>query len=747
MTPVPEGPFAGVRVLELTSAGAGRTAGMLLADLGADVARIPPGGRVPTGWTPEDLCLDRGKRLVTGRDAGSEGELRRLALAADVVLDDATPGTSVPGLEPAGLLAARPSLVHVALPPHGTRGRWLDLPADPLLLGALGGFATHHPAHEPGRPVASVVPLVGAVQGALAAVAAAAGLMGVRTSGHGRALEVSGLHASAACLGTMMVEGMDVERVFSPGSRLPGSPNFRTYRCADGRFLHLAALTADFFFRALDVLDRMDVLVLPEVDGEFANLLKPDVGAAVGEELEPTLATRPRDEWLAAFAEAEVPAAPVRTRAEWLDDEIVASAAPPVTLTHPVLGRVAVPGVPIGLPATPGAVRHLPGPGHVVGAGDLWREPAAARVPEGSAPDLPLTGLRVVDLSTFLAAPFASAVLADLGAAVVKVETTGGDPYRVFSASYASANHAKTIASLDLRTPAGRGALLELAGGADVLVDNLRPASMARLGLGDEVLGAAGPALVRCSVSAYGRTGPFADLPGFDPVLQALSGLSAAQGGTGEPVATTAPVHDVATGALAALGVLAALVARTGSGRGQHVTVSLAATSTFLQAPELTGYDGRPPAAVGGRDFAGPSVARGYHRVADGWVAIAAVDAAQERAVAVLLGPDPAATLGGRPVEHWLAELARLGVPACPVVAREGVLHAPHLVANDFSHVVRDPALGRLRLVRGYIGAVHPAAGAGPAVRPGWDRAVALLGAAGTLHEPFATVAEEAPVR
>jgi crotonobetainyl-CoA:carnitine CoA-transferase CaiB-like acyl-CoA transferase len=248
-------------------------------------------------------------------------------------------------------------------------------------------------------------------------------------------------------------------------------------------------------------------------------------------------------------------------------------------------------------------------------------------------------------------------------------------------------------------------------------------------------------------VSAFGRSGPFADLPGFDPVLQALSGLSTAQGGNGDPVATTAPVHDVATGALAALGVLAALVVRTGTRRGQHVTVSLAATSTFLQAPELTSYDGRPPAAVGGPDFAGPSDARRYHRAADGWVAIAAADTAQERAVTALLGPDPATTLAGHPVEHWLAELARLGVPACPVVAREGALHAPHLVADDFSHVVRDPALGRLRLVRGYVRAVRPEAGAGPAVRPGWDRAVALLATAGTVHEPFATVAEEAPVR
>ncbi|MEN3302918.1 MAG: hypothetical protein V7633_4976 [Pseudonocardia sp.] len=167
----------------------------------------------------------------------------------------------------------------------------------------------------------------------------------------------------------------------------------------------------------------MDALVLPEVDGEVRQPAQPDVGAAVGEELEPTLATRPRDEWLAASAEAGVPAAPARTRAEWLDDEIVASGHPDAPRPRP--GRRARrPDRAAGHPRS----RPAPaGPGHVVGAGDLWREPAAARVPERSAPDLPLTGLRVVDLSTFLAAPFASAVLADLEAAVVKVETTGGD--------------------------------------------------------------------------------------------------------------------------------------------------------------------------------------------------------------------------------------------------------------------------------------------------------------------------------
>ena len=161
-----------------------------------------------------------------------------------------------------------------------------------------------------------------------------------------------------------------------------------------------------------------------------------------------------------------------------------------------------------------------------------------------------------------MAAPFASSLLADFGADVVKVEPAGGDPYRVYSASYTAVNQRKRAAALDLRKPDERGALLRLAADADVLVDNLRADSMTRLGLGDGVLAAAFPRLVRCSVSAYGRTGAFADLPGFDPVMQARSGMMLAQGGADDPVASVAPIHDVGTAALAALGILAALFAR-----------------------------------------------------------------------------------------------------------------------------------------------------------------------------------------
>jgi crotonobetainyl-CoA:carnitine CoA-transferase CaiB-like acyl-CoA transferase/acyl-CoA thioesterase len=716
----PEAPLAGVRVLDLTAGQAGRTAAMLLADLGGDVVRVRAGAEPDPG--PEGLCWDRGKRRA---DAPTAAEVDRLTAAADVVLSDTDPG------EP------RAGQARVWLPPYAATGRWAGLPADPLLLGAVGGFAGFHPALD-GGPVASVVPLVEAVHGALGAAAAVAALLGVRRTGHGTSVVVSGLHASAACLGSMAVEGLDVDRVFSPGTRLPGAPNFRVYRAGDGRWLQLAALTPGFFFGALDVLDRMDVMALDGVDGEFTHLLIPEVGGAVGRELESAFATRPRDEWLAAFEAAGVPAAPVRTRDEWLADDIVADSATPLRAEHPDLGPVVMPGIPVRVAGGALPAPHLPGPDHVVPAAAIWPAAAVDRpVPAGPPPVRPLIGLRVVDLSTFLAAPLVAALLADMGAEVVKVETPSGDPYRIFGTSYAAVNQAKTVGALDLRDDAARAGLVALLREADVLVDNLRPASAARLGLGDDVLAGAGDRLVRCSVSAFGRSGRYADRPGFDPVLQALSGLAHAQGGADLPVATTAPVIDVATGVLGAFGVLAALYARGRTGRGEHVTVSLAATSTFLQSAELTTYPGRPEPAVGGRDHPGPSPTHRYHRAADGWLAVAATDPDQEAALFAVLGVADAAgieaAIASRPVGDWVNALAARGVPACPVLSRDGALRDPFLEQNAFSHVVRVPELGRVRVVRGY--ADWPG-GPQPAVARGWPRTAGLIGRA----VPFAPV-------
>ena len=726
--PSTAGPFAGVRVLELTQGIAGRTAGMLLADLGADVVRASD-DRPDAERDPGGLCWDRGKVLAPLHGT-STGELRRLAVAADVLLTDLRPA-ELDGhwASPSDAVSASPRLVHAWLPPYAARGRWSDLPDDPLLLAAVGGFADHFPAVAD-VPVAPVVPAVSYIQGAVGAAAIAAALVGRGADGPGRRVTVSGLHAIAATQASMMMTAEDGTAILSAGKRAPGAPNYRSYRGSDGQWLYLAALTPGFFFRALEVLDRMDILVREDVAGEFMNLLRPDVGAAVGAELAETFAARPRAVWLRLLADAGIPSAPVTTREEWLAGEQVTAVGARLEADHPSLGRVVMPGLAVTLSGTPGQVRHLPSAEHVAAASSLWPGADGTTAaggapgdgaPDGAAPDgaaladLPLAGIRVLDMSTFMAAPFASALLADFGANVVKVEPTGGDPYRVYSASYTAVNQRKRAAALDLRKPDERAALLRLAADADVLVDNLRADSMTRLGLGDEVLAAAFPRLVRCSVSAYGRTGPFADLPGFDPVMQARSGMMLAQGGADDPVASVAPIHDVGTAALAALGILAALFARARTGRGQHVTASLAAASVFLQSGELTTFAGRPAAQAGGVDFPGPGAVRRYYQASDGWLAVAATTADEAAELLAAAGHPEwgvlddagmaerlSGVLASRPVEDWITELAARRVPACRVLPRAGELADSFLVANEFSHVVTDPVVGKLRTARGF---------------------------------------------
>jgi crotonobetainyl-CoA:carnitine CoA-transferase CaiB-like acyl-CoA transferase len=726
------GPLARVRVLELTRGIAGRTAGMLLADLGADVVRVS-NDEPDAEHEPGGMCWDRGK-VLTPLEAAAAEELRRLARVADVLLTDLRP-IEVDGhwADPRSSLGANPRLVHAWLPPYAVHGRWRDLPDDSLLLAAVGGFADHFPAVAD-RPVAPVVPVVSYVQGALGAAAIAAALVGRGAAGPGRRVIVSGLHATAASQAAMMLAAEDGTSILSAGKRAPGAPNYRSYRGRDGQWLFLAALTPGFLFRALEVLDRMDILVREDVAGEFMNLLRPDVSEAVGTELAASFATRPRDVWLRLLADAGIPSAPVATREEWLASEPIAFIGARHEADHPRYGRVLMPGVSVTLSATPGRVGHLPSAEHQAAASSLWatggtsdgesRGESAGPSPAAAA-DLPLTGIRVLDISTFMAAPFAGTLLADFGADVIKVEPAEGDPYRVYSAAYTAVNQRKQAAALDLRQAGDRDALLRLTAGADVLIDNLRASSMSRLGLGDTVFTAAFPRLVRCSVSAYGRTGPLADLPGFDPVLQARSGLMLAQGGTGDPVASVAPVHDVATAALAALGILAALFARARTGLGQHVTASLAGSSVFLQCGELTTFAGRPAAPTGGVDFPGPSAVRRYYRASDGWLAVAATTAAHAAGILSAVGHPEWSALAGdalsgdvatdevlarrlsevlaeRTVEAWVAGLAAHGVPACRVLPRAGELADPFLVENDFSHVVADPVAGKLRVVRAF---------------------------------------------
>ncbi len=220
-----------------------------------------------------------------------------------------------------------------------------------------------------------------------------------------------------------------------------------------------------------------------------------------------------------------------------------------------------------------------------------------------------LDGLRVIDLTQNLAGPFCTQTLGDLGADVIKIEPPGGDPARAWgppfqdgqSTLFLAANRNKRSITLDLRNEDARHVVRRLVAGADVFVQSLRPGAAEALGLGGDALCAADPRLIACSVTAYGPRGPLADLPGYDPLMQAHAGLMSVTGRPGDPVRVGVSVIDMGTGLWAALAIIAALRERDHTGRGTHIVTSLFETALGLSSYHLMGYwaSGTVPAALG----------------------------------------------------------------------------------------------------------------------------------------------------
>jgi crotonobetainyl-CoA:carnitine CoA-transferase CaiB-like acyl-CoA transferase len=398
-------------------------------------------------------------------------------------------------------------------------------------------------------------------------------------------------------------------------------------------------------------------------------------------------------EWAQRFDELGVPYAPVQTRAEWAASATVAAN----DLLLPVPGHDATigPGLPAVLSATPGSLE----PSDASGAG-----PSRAAVPAVSgARALPLDGVLVVDATKFLAGPFGGLVLQDLGARVVKVDPPGGEDFRtVAAASYCALNRDKDQVCIDLKDAAGRDAFTALVHRADALVENMSRQVVDELGLDVGAFRAGNPGLVHCHVDGWGA-GPLEDTPGFDPLLQARSGLLVAQGGADSPVIQPMSVHDIGTGTLAAFGTLTALYARTHLGAGQDVRVALSRTSVVFQGAEFTTYPGRPAPRTGYIDYVGDGPAHRYVEAGDGWLAVYASTDAQRAAWDGVRGVDDAA-LAELTVDTVVEACRAADVPAIAVLSRDDVYTDTVLAENDCFLTVDDDDLGEVRVIRGYSG-------------------------------------------
>lgn len=344
-----------------------------------------------------------------------------------------------------------------------------------------------------------------------------------------------------------------------------------------------------------------------------------------------------------------------------------------------------------------------------------------------------LTGLRVLDLTRFVAGSQATLLLAAMGAEVIKIEVPPGDPYRAQgtelingeSALFLALNSGKRSVAIDFRKPAGREALERLLASADMLVENARPGSLARHGLDWESVHTRYPSLIYGSISGYGDVGPDATRGGFDLILQADSGIMSVTGAAESgPVKVGAPVLDVGAGLTCALGLLAACVERHRTGLGRLVSSSLLefalASLGTLAAGVLA--SGEIPGLLGTHS---PVFAPyGGFRTADGWLVLAGAGSEEmwARTCRVLglapLASDPRfadnsrrvanrdsltreieAVLVTRPTAHWLARLAEAGVPAAQARDLRQVLASPQVAALGSIQELEHEKAGAYRLI------------------------------------------------
>lgn len=349
---------------------------------------------------------------------------------------------------------------------------------------------------------------------------------------------------------------------------------------------------------------------------------------------------------------------------------------------------------------------------------------------------LPLEGIRILDLSRALAGPYATALLGDLGATIIKTESIkGGDSSRSWppfendhSLYFDSANRGKESIAIDFYTQAGRDLLWQLAMSADVVVENFRPGVLATMGLDPEQLRAAKPALVIASVSGFGASGPLAQAPGLDQVAQGMSGLMSVTGpDAGNMFRVGVPIVDLVSGINTALAIAAALVGRDRTGAGMEVSTSLLETGLALSAFQGQKYlsTGEVPVPLGNTHPA--LTPYGVFATADIPVIIAVGNEKQWQQLCALLGAPQLADrpeyasgklrhanesalkaeleelLADHTAGHWLPVLRAAAIPAGPIYNYEQAFADEQVKALDMVETVHRADGTPLPLVRGPI--------------------------------------------
>jgi crotonobetainyl-CoA:carnitine CoA-transferase CaiB-like acyl-CoA transferase len=728
---------------------AGAIATMILADAGADVIRVEPPAGDRWAAMPAYRQWQRGKRVLRldlKRDAG-QAEARRLAREADVVLETYRPGVADRlGFGYAALRETNRDLIYCSISGFGDWGPYRNYPGYDALVAAKSGRMMSNQWQVPREgPIYQAVPLAsyGAAQNALHGILAA--LYARPALGRGQWVKTSLLRG-------MMVYDLNQWLSFqTSGGKLP---NFRTLgtifkerylvaQSKDGYWLQFAN-NAPHLFRAFLRETGLERLAqdprfpgLPEVPAEHVDELH--------EALLECIATKTRDEWMAiALAERNIALEPLVHTREGMDHPQVIHNRNVITLQDPELGPVRQIGVPARFSETPLAPQ---GPAPVPVDHADWKETKRPeRGPSGDAaelPDGPLSGLFIVDFSTWIAGSYGTVQLADLGARVIKVEPLEGDLMRLSASGQGAAKTTlgKEGLAVDLKKEEGRAIVHKLMAQADVVAHNFRPGAPERLGIDYATARRLRPDVIYIYAASYGSDGPYAHRPAFHPIAGAIAGNGLWQAGAAMPPPPEQPLTaeerrevsrqlgranegnpDPNSALMVATAILLALQERQRSGRGQYLETTMVGSNALVCSDDFIDYPGAPRRRLPDGDLRGLWAWYRLYEAAAGWVFLACtntrewgrfceatghpewraaypadgeLDAAADAALVERL----AAEFATRTAADWETALIAAGVPCVRADAgtqAQFMLQDPGSLENDLSIPVQSYQWGRV---------------------------------------------------
>jgi crotonobetainyl-CoA:carnitine CoA-transferase CaiB-like acyl-CoA transferase len=686
------GALRGLKVLDFGHYIAGPLLGMLLSDQGAEVIKVERPGGDPGRKELAFATWNRGKRSIVLdlKVAAEQDTARRLAGQSDVVIENFRPGVAERlGIGYERLAGENPGLVYCSLPgfgenhPNRTKPGW-----EPIIGAATGLYPRVEGAEE---PLYSPLPIASTFAAIVSAVAVAMAMCARDRTGMGQRIEVPLYDAMFTAMGRHLVKFHDRE---DPDPRnQPRLPMQRQYQCSDGRWVQNHGNYQRFVHQFLEAAGNPEWGV--EAVSDFGKSLDLETADMWIRRFEETFRQRTALEWQEAISAAGGACTVCKTVEEWLEHPHPLEARMVEEVDDATLGRMKQPGVQVRLRGTPGAVRgRAPQLGEHTS--QILQEPEHPATQVSTTVPTPnimsgknvlhaLEGVRVLDLCIVLAGPTCGRTLAEYGADVIKID----DPSRPYDPSGSlDVNRGKRSILLDLKQEEGREVFFSLLETADVVVENYRKGSLAKLGLDYASLSRRKPGLVYASLNAYGYDGPWSERPGWEQLAQATSGMQVRRGGRDDtPMLMPYPVNDYGTGMMGAYAVALALHERNRTGQGQAVDSGLALTAGLLQSPYFLDFEGHERQEPEGRGLRGISAFSRLYPAADGWVYVHCADeAAAGRMLSInefrslnasagagnLLAHPQDGELAGKlsaifaakPVYYWLERLNDAGIDA-----------------------------------------------------------------------------------